>query len=107
MNEMYAHELEGQTVIIETVRGTNGKRKPFGFMLQVRLEESGLVVPNVSSINISMPLVPNALITAEITLAHINPRLGSTLLDDVTYETVTVQNPKLSIAAEVEKEQYD
>lgn len=87
MNEMYAHELEGQTVIIETVPGTNGKRKPFGFMLQVRLEESGLVVPN-------------ALITAEITLCHIDHAKH-----EATYETVTVQNPKLSIAAMVEKEQ--
>lgn len=100
MNETYAHELEGHTVIIETVPGTDGKRKPFGFMLQVRLEESGLVVPNVSSINISpMPLVPNALITAEITLCHIDFNVH-----EASYETVMVKNPKLSIAAEVEKE---
>lgn len=101
MNEMYAHELEGHTIIIETARGTDGKRKPLSFMLQVRLEESGLVVPNVSSINISpMPLVPNALITAEITLCHIDFSKH-----EARYETVTVKNPKLSIAAEVEKEQ--
>lgn len=103
MQETYAHELEDQTVIIETAPGTDGKRKPFGFMLQVRLEESGLVVPNVSSINISpMPLVPNAMITAEITLCHIDFDAY-----EATYETVTVKNPKLSFAAEVEKERYE
>lgn len=101
MQETYAYELEGQTVIIETAPDKDGKRKPLGFMLQVRLEESGLVIPNVSFINISpMPLVPNALITAEITLCHIDFNAH-----EATYETVTVENPKLAFAAHVEKEQ--
>lgn len=102
MKEIYAHELEGQTVIIETVPDKEGKRKPVGYFLRVRLEESGLIVENVSAINISpMPLVPCKLITAEITLTHI------TGPDEVSYETVTVQNPKLSFAAFVEKEVYE
>jgi len=103
MREMHAHELEGHTVIIETVPDRNGKKHPFGYMLQVRLQETGLVVPNVSSINIApMPLVPNAMITAEITLCHID-----FAAHEATYETVTVQHPALSFAAEIEKENVE
>lgn len=98
---MWAHELEGKTIIIETCPDRQGKRRPVGYMWQVRLEESGLIVPNVVAVKISPnPIVPNCVVTAEITLIHYN-RHASTL------EIVSVEAPKLAFAAHVQKEIHE
>lgn len=92
--DVHAHEFEGQTVIIEHVPDKKtGVRKPIGYFLRVRLEPSGIIVANVTSINIfPMPLVPHRLICAEIEIFT-----GK-------FEKVTVENPHLSIAAFIDKE---
>lgn len=103
MRETYAHELEGQTVIIETVPQTDGKRHPIGYKLRVRLE-SGLVIDNVARIDFA-PILPNEPIRATLTLAHWR-EWHSGPDDESALERITV-DARLSMAAIVEEEKHE
>lgn len=69
MEETYAHELEGQTVIISSMSDEQGKRKPVGYALQVKLL-NGVKIQNVTRVDFE-PILPNQPVFATLTLAHI------------------------------------
>ena len=92
MQETYAHELEGQTVIISSASKDN---RPVGFFLSVNLL-NGEAIRNVSRVDFD-PILPNEQVYATLTLLHPHK-------NNVTEEQVRVQVAEYSIPAIVREE---
>lgn len=93
MEETWARELEGQTVIIK-----HGARKPVGYYLSVHLL-NGVAIQNVTRVDFE-PVIVDQPIYATLTLLHTHRRHG------VTHEQVRVQ-AEIDIPAIVREERHE
>ncbi len=102
MEETYAHELEGQTVIISSMP-QDETRKPVGYALQVRLL-SGVLIQNVIRVDFE-PILPNSVIYAALTLVHADGTRWRELNEGLYREQVCVQT-HIDIPAIVKEEKH-
>lgn len=73
MKETYAHELEGQTVIISSMpTPARGEKMPIGHLLAVYFKDTGMKINNVIRIDFE-PILPEYPIMATLTLLHVVP----------------------------------
>lgn len=102
MEETYAHELEGQTVVISSKPDQQGKQAPISYLLQVHLL-NGLAIQNVMQVDFE-PLFAAKPIYATLTLAHLTNFDDWPNGDDLTEEKVRVQVHLDGIPAIVKEE---
>src|SRR6266581_2336271 len=99
MKEHTTQELEGHRIRIE-----GGGNVPVGHKVHVTDLDTGETIQNVALIELS--IVPNELITARLSLAHIGTmkeRSDGSSQATLLVELLTVNNPELDLNAFVEE----
>lgn len=104
MEETWARELEGQTVIIFSMpTPARGEKMPIGHLLAVYFKDTGIKINNVIRIDFE-PILPEYPIFATLTLLHVVPYNEDS--SGLVEERVRVE-ADINIAAIVREERHE